>query len=144
MKSRYSLLILLLGIALNLFSQRTIEYTYDSDGNMESRYTFTLRSAQVSGPADNGIEPQAGEILSANKQITIYPNPTQGEICVEVTALNPEEENYLHLFDSLGRQIETRSIESERTYLTISGSPGVYLLNIQLGANTSKWKIIKQ
>ncbi len=36
MKSRYSLLILLLGIALNLFSQRTIEYTYDSDGNMDA------------------------------------------------------------------------------------------------------------
>ena len=146
MKARYYLLIWLSGVALNVLSQRTVEYTYDNDGNMESRYTFTFRSAQINESIDE-IEPKTEEIFSVelgNQQITIYPNPTQGEICIETTPLNQEEENYMHLFDSSGRLIETKKIDSERTYLTISGNSGVYLLNIHLGVNTSKWKIIKQ
>ena len=145
MKPTYYLLILLSGISLSVFSQ-DISFTYDYDGNMESRYTATLRSAKISEQIDEA-EPQPEEIFSvelANRQITIYPNPTQGEICVEISSLNPEEENYMYLFDSSGRLIETKKIESERTYQTISGNPGIYLLNIHLGAITSKWKIIKQ
>jgi len=150
MKTRYYLLILLSGIALSLFSQRTVEYTYDNDGNMESRSTFTLRSAKINEPENeliDEVELENEKIFSValgNKQITIYPNPTQGEICVEITSLNLGDENYMHLFDSSGRLIETKRIESERTYLIISGNPGVYLLNIHLGINTSKWKIVKQ
>ena len=158
MKSRYYLLLLLFGIALNLFSQ-SIVFSYDEDGNMESRYMFTLRSAQVSEQIDevdeideineqiDEIKPEIKEIFSvalANQQITIYPNPTQGEIYVEIAPLNSKEENLMRLFDSSGRLIETKKIESERTHLTISGSAGVYFLNIHLGTNTSKWKIIKQ
>ena len=125
---------------------QALNYSYDADGNLESRYTATLRSAQIDQQMDE-TEPETGESFSvelANRQITIYPNPTQGEICVEIKSLNQEEENFIRLFDSLGRLIETRKIESEHTYLKISGNAGIYLLNIHLGTNTSKWKIIKQ
>ena len=145
MKSRYYILLLLCGIASNLFSQ-DINFTYDNDGNLESRYTFTLRSARINGQIDEA-EPETEENFSvelANRQITIYPNPTQGEICVEIISLNPEEENFMRLFESSGHLIETKKIESERTYLQISGAHGVYLLNIHLGTTISKWKIIKQ
>ena len=127
---------------------QALNYSYDADGNMESRYTFTLRSAQIDRQADEAEpEPETAENFSvelADRQITIYPNPTQGEICVEITSPNQEEENFIRLFDSSGRPIETTKIESERTYLNISGNAGIYLLNIHLGTNISKWKIIKQ
>ena len=59
MKSKYYILILLSGIALSLFSQNpTIQYSYDADGNMESRNTVTLRSAQIDGQIDEA-EPEA-------------------------------------------------------------------------------------
>ena len=148
MKSRYYLLLLLTGIAFNVFSQN-ISFSYDADGNMVSRYTFTLRSAQVEqiDEVELKTKTEPEEIFSvelANRQITIYPNPTQGEIYVEITSLNPEEENFMRLFDSSGRLIETKKIESERTYLTIFGNAGIYLFNIHLGTDISKWKIIKQ
>ena len=121
---------------------QALGYTYDADGNLESRYTVTLRSAQT-----DEVEPETKKSVSVefdDRQITVYPNPTQGEICVEILPLNQEEENFMHIFDSSGRLIETKKIESERTYLEVSGNPGVYLLNIHLGENISKWKIIKQ
>jgi len=143
MKKFICLFILILFAVSNNVSAQNISFTYDADGNMESRNTVTLKS---NAPKHVEEVPEE-EIISvelAEQKITIYPNPTQGEICVEITPLNPEEESFMHIFDSSGRLLEIKKIVSERTYLEISGSPGVYLLNIHLGANTSKWKIIKQ
>ena len=138
------LLILMLSVASYNISAQNISFSYDNDGNMESRYEVTLKS---SAPKNTEEKETPAEIISvelAEQKITVHPNPTKGEICVEITPLNPEEENFIRIFDSLGRLLETKKIEPERTYLKISGNPGVYLLNIHLGENVSKWKIIKQ
>jgi len=110
-----------------------IAFTYDADGNMESRYVV---------PIGNPTEIVSAEL--PEQKITIHPNPTKGEICVEISPLKPEEKKFMQLFDSAGRLLETKKISSGRTNLKISGSPGAYLLNIHLGTNVSKWKIIKK
>ena len=121
---------------------QALSYTYDADGNLESRHTVALRSSE---PEEAEPEiPQNISIELDNRQITVYPNPTQGEICVEIVPLNTEEENFIRIFDSSGRLLETRKISSERTWLEIPGKTGVYLINIHLGTTVSKWKIIKQ
>jgi hypothetical protein len=140
-KKTVVLLFAMLGLQL-LYAQNTVSYVYDADGNLESRYTVTLRSSE---PEE--AEPETPKNVSIeldNRKITVYPNPTQGEICVEISLLNSEEENFMRVFDSSGRLLETKKIGSERTNLKISGNPGFYLLNIHLGDTVSKWKIIKQ
>ena len=128
------LILMQLAISNNVSAQNTnIAFTYDADGNMTSRYIVMI---------DIPTEIISTE-LSEHK-IVIYPNPTQGEIRVEISPLNLTAKNFMQLFDSSGRLIETKKINSERTYLKISGNPGAYLLNIHLGTNVSKWKIIKQ
>ncbi|MDR0231528.1 MAG: T9SS type A sorting domain-containing protein [Dysgonamonadaceae bacterium] len=140
MKKFICLFILMLLAASHNISAQNIGFSYDADGNMESRYIVTLKSS--SDPQSEEEEIISVEL--SEQKITIYPNPTQGEICVEISPLDQEEENFIHIFDSLGQLLDTKKIVSERTYLEISGSPGVYLLNIHLGTNISKWKIIKQ
>jgi len=127
------LILMLPAVSNNASAQNVIAFTYDADGNMELRYAVTL-----------GIPT---EIISAElpeQKITVYPNPTQGEIRVEISPLKPEEDNFMQLFDLSGRLLETKKITSKQTLLEISGNPGAYLLNIHLGKNISKWKIIKQ
>ena len=144
MKKFICLLMLVLFAASYNASAQNIGFNYDADGNMESRYTVTLKS---SAPRYYKEEKDSLEIISVElvkQKITVYPNPTKGEICVEIAPLNPEEESFMQIFDSSGHLLDTKKIVSERTYLEISGSPGVYLLNIHLGKNISKWKIIKQ
>ena len=127
------LALMLLAISNNVSAQNyNIAFTYDADGNMESRYLISLTITGI----------QSAEF--PERKIIIYPNPTQGEICVKITSLNFTEENFMQLFDSSGRLLETTKINSERTYLKISGTSGAYLLNIHLGTNISKWKIIKK
>jgi len=134
---------LLFTISISISGQN-IAFSYDNDGNMESRYVVTLKS---SAPKHEEKNETSTEIIStelAGLKITVYPNPTRGEIYVEIPSLTLEEGNFIRLFDSSGRLLTTKKIVSERTHLKISGSPGVYLLNINLGTNISKWKIIKQ
>lgn len=140
MKTKITVLAACLLFTLHLPGQ-SISFTYDNDGNMESRYVSVLRSSESQS------EEETSEVVSVSlgeQEITVYPNPTRGEICIEIIPLHSGENNRLLLFDSSGRLLETKPIESERTYIEISGSPGFYLLDIHMGDNTSKWKIIKQ
>jgi len=126
------LVLILLSISNNASAQNSISFTYDADGNMESRYVVFNTPTEITS---------AG---FSERKIIIYPNPTQGEIHVEITHLNLIEENFLQLFDFSGRLLEIVKINSECTSLRINGNSGAYLLNIHLGTDTSKWKIIKQ
>ncbi len=138
--------IVLCSVSYNAVSQ-TVSFSYDADGNMSSRTVVTLRSAEFVSEEESEEQESIPEIVSTalgEQKITVYPNPTQGTILVEIQPLNYEEENFLRLFNSQGQLLETVKIESERTPVDITGKSGVYLLDIYLGGKSSKWKIIKQ
>lgn len=140
------LTIVLCAISYNAVSQ-SVSFSYDADGNMETRRVVTLKSATIGGNENEVEEEFLPEIISAElgkQTITIYPNPTKGRILVEIQPLNYEEENFMRLFNSQGQLIETAQIVSEQTPLEIAGSSGIYLLDVHLGKNVSKWKIVKQ
>ena len=142
------LTIALCAISYNAVSQ-SVNFSYDADGNMSSRTVVTLKSADF---YSDDIEAEAEaeflpEIVTAElgaQKIIVYPNPTRGRILVEIQPLNYEDKNFMRLFNSQGQLIETAQITSEQTPLEITGSAGVYLLDVHLGTNVSKWKIVKQ
>ena len=139
----YMLIMLLFAVSYDVAAQN-IAFGYDADGNMESRYVVPLKTAPRYVKEGEEAEKEIVSTELAGQKITVYPNPTKGEICVEIQPLKQEEENFMQIFDLSGQLLETRKIVSEHTYIEISGNPGVYLLNIHLGKNISKWKIVKQ
>jgi hypothetical protein len=78
------------------------------------------------------------------RKITIYPNPTQGHISIEIKPFTAVGNCFLHLYDMSGKQIKSQKMESISTEMEITGNPGIYLLDIHLDGEVSKWKIIKQ
>ena len=151
MKKYIYLLIMVLFVVSYNTDAQNIAFNYDADGNMESRYVVMLQSApqymkegEYAKEEEKEDFPDVVSTELTGQKITVSPNPTRGEICIEISFLKQNEENFICLFDMSGLLIETRKIVSEHTYLEISGNPGVYLLNIHLGKNISKWKIIKQ
>ena len=141
MKKIFSLLIIAL-LAIFRISGQSISFTYDADGNMTLRYVITLRSAVAEEDETEVSEISSTEL--SEQKITIYPNPTQGQIAIEVTPFDVQKKCFLRLFDLSGKVINTQKIETKRTELEIVGAAGIYLLDIHLGENISKWKIIKQ
>jgi hypothetical protein len=138
MKKSLFVCLLLLVAATTIFGQ-DISFGYDADGNLESRYVIPLEEEE-----EEGTTADIFSVDFVNSKITIYPNPTQGRIAVEITPLNSEQQNSLRLYDMNGKLLKSQSIVTELTALEITGAPGIYLLNIYLGENVSKWKIIKK
>ncbi|GHU74132.1 hypothetical protein FACS189413_18830 [Bacteroidia bacterium] len=134
-----SIVMLLTTCVSNIWGQN-IAFTYDADGNMESRYEVTLQAAPAHTSETTGI----ASVALSDYQITIYPNPTQGRIKIAIEPAPEATNNFLRLYDAGGKLLQTQAIVSGETELEITGDTGVYLLNIHLGDKVSKWKIIKQ
>jgi YD repeat-containing protein len=141
-KGKIFIPILLLLTIISAAHGQTVSFDYDADGNMESRYVATLRSAETVEEEEE--ETPVPGIEFFERKITIYPNPTQGQISIKITPSIPEEDSFLRLYDMGGRLIKSQKIESVLTEMKITGNPGIYLLNIHLNGEVSKWKIIKQ
>ena len=130
--------LLLTGI---LFAQ-DIEYGYDAAGNRISRKEIQLGE---SGPqAQTPVQDKVGNI-----DVTIYPNPTQNTLTVNMDVSELDEKDQqaqakMYLFDLTGKQILTRTVSTSSTQMDLSNQPpGGYILRIQKGKTFSEWKINK-
>jgi len=127
-----------------------VSFTYDKDGNMTARHVVAVKAPQTRS-SDNDTNDrknqQADDAFSVTlgeQKITIYPNPTTGNFTLEITPLDSKQKNFLRLSNAMGQLQQTVQIQSELTHLVIRGPAGIYLLDIYLGENVSKWKITKE
>jgi hypothetical protein len=120
------------------YGQR-IEYAYDASGNRITRKKEIVLTKSAESPA-----PILTEEL-AERTIKIYPNPTEGNLKVEISDFDKCQSVNLTIYNMQGQVILKRKMESSVADLDISGKPnGLYVLQINIdGANTS-WKIIKK
>ncbi len=130
-------------------STPNISFEYDNDGNMEARYVVNIPSKsteKTDSIAENTSieELDAYSIPTGKQTITIYPNPTLGTITVAITDLDLRQSNLIRIFDASGRLLVYRVIQLEYENIDIVGPAGIYLMNIHLGDNISRWKIIKE
>jgi hypothetical protein len=148
---QWMVLLILLLIPTAMYAQ-TYEFTYgyDASGNRTGR-TFSLKSATIpqkdtiSSPSELSRAKQEilQDIISDHK-IRIYPNPTKGMINIEI----PDNENLTALILVYG--IQGNLILSEKVKGTLTGidlnnqPPGMYILKISLGDQSSDWKVIKE
>ncbi|KAA3637355.1 MAG: T9SS C-terminal target domain-containing protein, partial [Bacteroidetes bacterium] len=92
------------------------------------------------------VEP--GETTGTNDlenalQITVSPNPTSGQLGVDIPQLDPTQELKISLVDVNGRKILDGTFFSNKIFLDLEGFPaGIYQLNIQTLDYFSSEKII--
>lgn len=79
-----------------------------------------------------------------NLQLTVYPNPTQSRVTLNIGNLDPEGMMF-QLYDTKGKLIETRKIQGELTALPMENlTSGTYLLKVINGKTECRtFKIIK-
>ena len=131
-----------------------ISYSYDASGNRTSRKTITMssmvsssiRSASISETEVAVAEIPLFEDVLAEKKITIYPNPTQGMLQIDITGEEISRDARIYLYNMSGKLIHQLTGISASNHLDISSQPaGVYIMRIMLDNNNiSSWKIIKE
>ena len=127
---------------------QTISYAYDNAGNRISRTIVLSTSSQGVKKAQDPIpvEDQLGE-----RKIIVYPNPTKGELAVEITGGNEKpvseggDEIRIILYSAEGTQLQSTPAITGKTPVNLSTYPtGWYILRVLAGEKATEFKIIKQ
>lgn len=132
------LIFLLLIIPLSIAGQNKLKYTYDAAGNRIKKEILltSTRSEEVSTTVFT-------EEFSKNV-VKIYPNPTQGQLAVEISDAEKAKSANLTIFNLQGKIVTKAIVISNITNLDISSEPsGVYILQINIDGTLSSWRIIK-
>lgn len=105
--------------------------------------TIVLKTVKKA-KASPGIERSFTDDID-KRNVKIYPNPTQGQLRVDISRLDNGDKCTLSLFTISGDLIFKDSNAGTTNNIDISNQePGLYLLKITVNENTSTWKIIKQ
>lgn len=142
MKAVLSLSLFILSMNI-IFAQTKVCYTYDKAGNRTNR-TICLKSEETTvdsvSIAKTPITEKLGEMA-----ITLYPNPTKGQLTVQITDMPDKTMGELTLHELSGRLITRQNTVNETTLLDLSAQPlGIYVLRIRVGDKVSEWKVIKE
>lgn len=124
-----------------------VSYSYDNNGNRTAKVIVlnTLKSDEVvtSDAYDDGFsvfEDKIGESF-----ITVYPNPTKGQLRVDIHRESPIENGFLEIFANTGKTVFKTTTISESTPIDLSNQPrGVYVMRINVEGQITTWKIIKE
>lgn len=124
--------------SLSLSAQKKVMYAYDAAGNRikkEILFEQSQSKSQVVAYSD----------MLDEKEIKIYPNPTEGELRVEIFNELKKTEGIVTVHGNNGAMIYTTPIINGSASLDISSCPnGLYILHVKIGYCVSSWKIIKR
>ena len=142
--SKFALLTVLLStgaFVINAFADRIV-YNYDAAGNRLSAQRQILFSPSRTTGVD---EIKSYNDSLSNARITIYPNPTEGDLRIDIAGIDNFERSEVTIHSSNGAVLSkisplTASNEVDMT----TYEDGIYLFVIRINDETTTWKIIKK
>jgi hypothetical protein len=85
------------------------------------------------------------ESYLGEKRITVYPNPTKGELKIDITNFTIETNGVVTVADMQGKIIQEIKNLSTSNLINISKTPnGCYVLKIVLDGRIKDWLIVKE
>jgi len=136
--------------ALTVIGQKEhkIEFTYDAAGNRTGMHLIEFTKDDGTG-AKSSDKKAIARVFTQNagkRQITVYPNPSEGFITVEITGGKKRETSTVEIFNLSGKNIIRKEKVRNRSKLDLSELPsGTYILKVLTNAkDICTWKIIKR
>lgn len=123
-----------------------VEYSFDSSGNIATRKVRILTGSRtkstLSLPYFAKKEPDF--TLDTTSEIKIYPNPTKGQLKIEIPDFDSNEEVTIRAYNMKGVLILNAKKSESLINLDFSNySNGMYILQMQRAGKTTSWKILK-
>ena len=120
-----------------------IENHYDAAGNrLTSEKIIIFTRGSVNG---NAPEEKMYQDSLASTRITIYPNPTEGDLKIDIAGVTDFESSSLMLYDMAGKVVCNITELSESNELDITSyANGMYIMVIKIKEESTIWKIIKK
>lgn len=160
MNKIFTTIVLLVCTTLAFSQSLIVKYTYDTAGNRTKREMkeILLKSAssvvedeplttdEVQANAIESEKEAAIEDIWNKRTVTFYPNPTRGELKVNISG-GDDNVNYTYeLFDASGTKIMNGRISQmgENPVPMDECKPGIYFLVLVCGDDRNTYKIIRE
>lgn len=122
-------------------SAQTVRFNYDDCGNRTARYVEAKKDSDNDFKSDI-INAELKE--NAEKLIEIFPNPSQGHVCVKLTNFQTFENSFLELFSSNGSLLKKWTISKSKTDIDLKAfKDGVYILKLSSSQTQHIEKLVK-
>jgi len=137
-----------------------ISYSYDNSGNRVLREVIEIPAAPlaIDSTTVNVEDPKSkkgtGSVAPVNpvlsslpdgREVNIYPNPTRGQLQIEISEIKEGETGKLLILSMEGKIIEHRAIKDRTIPVDLSRQArGNYILSLRLGEQKKEWQIVKQ
>ena len=149
MLNKPCILIALLSLNLIALSGQAIHFNYDESGNRVKRYIVLGKGSSSGDETSKKYEEsnKSAEFVDKLEELTIkiYPNPTRGQLSVEINGLGIDETVDYQLFSQTGILIQSNMNTSSRFTVDLSKHPGgIYILKLMIHGKVSDWKVIKK
>ena len=145
MNMRNIFFILLSIMALETSSQtRNVQFTYDNAGNRIGRAIVLAQAPKSRGFANDSVKTEIYTDIFADYQLRVYPNPTKGDLKIELCGLPDGEIYHLLITDASGVVIVNRRTSENPTVADLTEFPaGIYIMRLQYKNFTKDFKIIR-
>jgi hypothetical protein len=138
--------IILFCLCYNSLSQSSFSYTYDAAGNQNQRtYIVNMIANKVIKSVNNAQLDTSNVVALAEKlKVTIFPNPTKGELKLDISGLEDNTSVDLTLYNPRGQLLLRQKATQGLTIIDMFSYPaGWYLLKVSNGSNLLSFKIVK-
>ena len=137
--------------SLLTYSQNGIAYSYDGAGNRIERRVITLRTTSKTALSGETIltEIEKDDIFEEQfkeRKITIYPNPTKGNVGINISGTDFNTSCQAHLYNLMGKKLMQFQIHTNTVNpIDMNNLPAAtYLLVLIFNNEKLTYKIIKQ
>lgn len=138
-----------IGISLTCFSQTSLqrEYLYDDGGNRICRKVVEI-PANTPRNHTQPLEQTSSSCFQeqvCSYSCKIYPNPTSGQIQLDIDNLTEPFQGIADLYNSNGVFLRSFRISESFNIFDLSDCPpGMYILRLNINKKSEEWKIIKR
>jgi len=137
-------------------------YTYDDNGNRVSREEVIILSktaptdsivrktdstavAATAEAAQQDQQKPASESMLGEQKVTVFPNPTSGQLQIDITNFIEGSKGYILATDMQGRVIyKIENINATNIVNLSSQAKGNYTLKLVINNTSKEWVIIKE
>lgn len=130
----------------NSYSQSNFGFTYDAAGNLIQRtYLVRMLASKASKNFNNSKTDTSNVVALSDKlKVTIFPNPTKGELKVEISGIENNRSVDLNLYNPNGQLLLKQKASQGLTTVDMYRYPaGWYLLKVLSGDIVLNFKIVK-
>lgn len=147
MQKKLILTVVSLFFSCILYSQTNFSFDYDANGNRIKREVIVIPSkmAYSEMPNDSIVDDKSTINIIERDDIKIYPNPTKGDLNVELNTTSDIQKIQINIISIKGQLLYNTDVVQRAYNLDLSSfAQGAYILIMQVNDKKYEWKIIKE